>query len=212
MKNTIALVLTIFFALSAGLQAEPVSVTLLLDGNKRRIGFVSNTNDKALLFQMTANPRDRGEGIPYAQIRGVSFTNEDDLMGPGRYAYSRERYDEAATAFSEVATKYEFLWGIGRDLLGNFACEARFFHIDSLRRLGRYEEIQAAMDTPTGKAMVNAVDDIHLPALKIFTLWRDYAAKDWGALEPGLNENVGSLSGKEKDLLGGERGATVWNG
>jgi len=190
-------------ALSAvlpSLKADPLAVTLLLEDGKRRIGYIANSNERALLFQATPEGGQR-TAIPYTQLRGVAFTDEGDIMGPARYAYSRSNYEEAAKLFAEVADEYSFIWGIGRDLLGNFACEARFFHIDCLRRLGRYSEIGDAMETKTGQALEDGIPEVLLPKLKIFRLWKHYADENWEALKSGLQTYEETLSGKKAELL-----------
>lgn len=184
-------------------EAKPVAVTILMADGKRRIGFVADSNDRGLLFQATDEPGAPGEPIPFSGMRGVAFTEESDIMGQAQYAYSRLNYEDAARQFAEIAKEYENVAAIPRQLLGNFACEARYYHIDCLRRLGRYAEIPEAMKTRTGLALENGIPEVLLPSLKIFRLWGHLAVQDWDALAKGLAPYEKPLSAKEAEFLVG---------
>ncbi len=182
-------------------RAERARARILMSDGSRKIGYVGDTNDKGMKFHLTDNPADRGQAFPHSAVRGVSFDEEGDIMQPGRAAYDRERYEEAEQLFRGVAEQYQNLWGIGRDQLGNFACEARFFQIDCLRRLGRYGDIAGAFDTPTGRNLENALPEVHLPALEILELWKHYGRGNWAELESGLQTYQAPLTGGAASLL-----------
>jgi len=206
--------LLLLLAGAAGLQplfaqapTKSVSVTILqLDANGqnpiRRIGFIRDTNDKGILFAYSqADPA--GVGLPHAQVKGVSFTDENEIMSAARYAYSRQSFAEAEAAFKKIADEYEFLWGITREQFGNFASESRFFQIDCLRRLGRYSEIAPALQTKTGLTLDKTINEVYLPTLKLIDLWKQLAAQDWKSLQASLKEYEVPLDSKKAELLTG---------
>ena len=202
LKTTIStLVTTAVLGISAFAQTgEPVAVTLLKADGSRQIGFISATNDQGIKFAFT--PEDRsGVAMGHAEVRAVSFTDEGDIMGPARHAYSRGNYEEAEKLFAAIATKYEHLWGISREQRSNFASEARYYQIDSLRRLGRYSEIAKAMETRTGSTLERALKEVYLPNLALFHLWSAAAAENWEEVAKGLKEYEAPLEGKKAELL-----------
>ncbi|MFT5465633.1 MAG: hypothetical protein ACI8UO_000728 [Verrucomicrobiales bacterium] len=179
------LLVALAFLLQGAAFAEPVAVTVLKTDDTRLVGFIGETNDKGIKFLYT--PGDRtGLGLPHAQVKAVSFTDEGDIMGPARHAYSRSQFVEAEQLFRAVADEYDFLWGISRAQFGNFASEARFYQIDCLRRIGRYSDMGAAIDTNTGKSLSNTITEALLPKLELFSLWGNYANEKWDELEAGL--------------------------
>lgn len=181
-------------------EAKPVAVTILKTDSSRLVGFIGNTNDKGIQFLYTENDR-AGLGVPHGEVKAVSFTDEGDIMGPARHAYGRANYEEAQQLFKAVADEYEFLWGITRDKLGNFASEARFFQIDCLRRLGRFAEMGVAMETKTGSTLEATIAEVYLPGIELFKLWGDFAGEKWEALAAGLKGYETSLEGKAAELL-----------
>ncbi len=168
--------------------AKPAACQIALADGQRKTGFLALTNDKGVKFTYSENESGPGEQFTHAQILAVVFTDENDIMGPARHAYSRSNYEEAEAAFKAVATEYDNLWGISREKRGNFASEARFFQIDCLRRLGRFGEIGPAFDTNTGKSLENTLPEVYLPKLKLFKLWQEVAAENWDGLAAGLKE------------------------
>ncbi|MEM7013557.1 MAG: hypothetical protein AAF585_18955, partial [Verrucomicrobiota bacterium] len=186
--------------LSSAAFAEPAAATILKTDNTRLVGFVAITNDKGLRFVYTQNDQ-AGIDLTHDQIRAVSFTDEGDIMGPARHAYSRSNFEDAEKLFKAVADEYEFLWGITREKLGNFASEARFYQVDCLRRLGRYAEMGPALETNTGKTLADTINENLLPQLTYFDLWGNYANENWDALAAGLKEFEQPLEGKAAELL-----------
>jgi len=191
------------FALAAVLpqvQAEPARVTILKSDGKRLIGYIQNTNDKGIQFsynETDPNPI----GVPHTDIQAVSFDEESDIIGPARYAYTRQQFEQAEELFEKVANDYGYLWGIKREQLGNFASDARFYQIDCLRRMGDYSQIGAALATPTGKTLEDTVDETLVPTVKLFRMWESTAAKDWAKVEAGMKEYEQPLSGKKAELF-----------
>ncbi len=180
--------------------AEPVRVRLLKADGTRPIGYIHNSNDKGIQFSLTQqdpNP----VGLPHSDVKGVSFEEEGDIIGPAHYAYSRQQYEAAEQLYEKVADDYNFLWGIKREQLGNFASTARYFQIDCLRRLGRYGEIGDALNTDTGKSLEDTIAELHLPNLKLLRLWERVAAEDWDTVESKLNEYETPLAGKQAELF-----------
>lgn len=180
--------------------AKPAAVTLLKTDGMRMVGYIAITNDKGLRFVYTENDQ-AGIDLTHDQVRAVSFTDEGDIMGPARHAYSRSNFEEAEQLFKAVAEEYEFLWGISRDKLGNFASEARFYQVECLRRLGRYAEMGPALETQTGKTLADTVNENLLPQLTYFDLWGNYASENWDGLAEGLKEFEQPLEGAAAELL-----------
>lgn len=191
---------TLAVALPSTQAAEPARVTILKTDGKKMIGYIRNTNDKGIQFSYTEQDP-QPIGVPHTDIRAVSFDEEGDIIGPARYAYSRHQWEEAEKAFREVAEEYEYLWGIKREQLGNFASEARFFQIDCLRRLGYYSELGDALATQSGQSLESTIDEVHLPKLRLLQMWSHTAAEDWDTLEAALKDYEKPMVGKQAELF-----------
>lgn len=181
--------------------AKSAACQIALADGGRKTGFIAQTNDKGIKFTYAENQSGPGEQYSHSQVIAVAFTDEGDLMGPARHDYSRSNYEEAEKAFKTIATDYDNLWGISREQMGNFASEARFFQIDCLRKLGRFDEIGQAMATNTGKSLERALPEVFLPKLKVFKMWQQLAASDWDALAASLKEYEEPVSADKASLL-----------
>tara|TARA_R110002096_G_scaffold147671_16_gene307685 strand:+ start:18631 stop:19674 length:1044 start_codon:yes stop_codon:yes gene_type:complete len=181
--------------------AKPAACQIALADGGRKTGFIARTNDKGILFTYSENEKGPGEQYTHQQVLAVVFTDEGDIMGPARHAYSRSNYEEAETLFKSVAEEYDNLWGISRAQRGNFASEARYFQVDCLRRLGRYAEIAPALQTNTGKSLENSLAEVYLPKLKLFHMWEKLAGGDWDALAADLKTYEQEATGDKAKLV-----------
>ncbi len=182
-------------------EATSAACQIALADGSRKTGFIAQTNDKGIRFTYSENERGPGENYAHNQVLAVAFTDEGDIMGPARHAYSRSNFEEAEAAFKKVATDYDNLWGISREQRGNFASEARYFQIDCLRKLGRFAEIGPALETNTGKSLEAALAEVFLPKLKIFRMWQKVAAGDWDGLAASLEEYQEAPTGEQAALV-----------
>ncbi len=170
------------FALLVGKQshAEAAKVTILKTDGQRETGFVQDSNDKAILFSYT--PQTRGQAMNRSTIKSIFFQEETALMGRGRQAFAAGAYEAAAKLFGEIATNYE---GISA-LPDNFASEARFFQMESLRRLGKYGELGALLETKAGKTIATTQDKFFAEQIRVMEMWAAYSAGKWDAVKSGL--------------------------
>lgn len=181
--------------------AKAAACQIALADGGRKTGFIARTNDKGILFTYSENEKGPGEQYTHNQVLAVVFTDEGDIMGPARHAYSRANFEEAEKLFKTVAEEYDNLWGISRKQRGNFASEARYFQIDCLRRLGRYAEIAPAMQTNTGKSLENTIAEVFLPKLKLFHMWEKLAGEQWDALAADLKTFEKEATGDKATLV-----------
>lgn len=174
------LVLGLCLGLSAEANAAATKVTLTKTDGKRETGFIQDSNKSQILFAYTA--QGKGAAVNRATVKTIFFQEESKLMGRGRQAFLQGAYEAAAKIFGKVATDYE---GISA-LKGNFASEARFFQLECLRRLGKYEELGALLDSKSGKMIKGTQDKLLGEQVKLMKMWAAYSAGKWDVVKAGL--------------------------
>jgi tetratricopeptide (TPR) repeat protein len=176
------LVAVLGFGLVAGkrVNAEATKVTILKTDGQRETGFIQDSNDKAILFAYTEQTK--GQVVDRSVIKSIFYQEETSLMGRGRQAFALGAYEPAAEIFGKIATDYEGIWA----LPDNFASEARFFQMESLRRLGKYEELGALLETKSGKSIAATQDKFFGEQVQLMKMWAAYAASKWDVVKAGL--------------------------
>ncbi|MCB1232417.1 MAG: hypothetical protein KDN19_19370, partial [Verrucomicrobiae bacterium] len=161
-------------------KSNELSAMILLKNNQRQRGFVQNSNDNGLLFSLVEGTP--GKGMRWdTEVVAVAFDDADEIMREARAAFLQRNYDAAAEQFAAIADR----WVIAAYAPNNFATEARYYHIESLRLLGRWEEIAAALETPTATTIPTKLSEFYQPQFKLNKLW---AALGSGNLDPVKSE------------------------
>ncbi len=180
--------------LNVGADAAATKVTLTKTDGKRETGFIQDSNSKQILFAYTAQTK--GTAVSRASVKSIFFQEESTLMGRARQAFLQGAYEAAAKLFGKIATDYE---GISA-LKGNFASEARFFQMESLRRLGKYEELGALLDSKSGKTITSTQDKLFGEQIQLMKMWAAFAASKWDVVKAGLKFYEVPLVGDAKAL------------
>jgi hypothetical protein len=172
-------------------QAKPeLGAMILMADGKRQRGFVQDSNDKGLLFTLVEG----APGTGYAwdtQVKAVAFDESDEIMREARAAYSQGKYDVAVQLLGTVADRYaNVAW-----VPNSFAAESRYYQIESLRQLGRWEEIGALLQTPAALAIPTRLPEFFQRQFKLNLLWAQLGA---GQLD-GVKTAVAAL---EKPVVG----------
>jgi len=160
--------------------AAAAKVTLLKTDGSRETGFVQDSNAKQILFAYT--PTGKGQAINLSGIKSIFFQEEADILARGRSAFSQGYYEPASQIFGKIATDYEGISAVKE----NFACEARFFQLESLRRLGKYEELGALLETKSGKSIDATQNKLFGEQVKLLKIWAAFAASKWDEVKAGL--------------------------
>ncbi|MFK5923747.1 MAG: hypothetical protein QM496_16335 [Verrucomicrobiota bacterium] len=180
-KAGVALVALGVWSMSGGqIDAAAAKVTMMKTDGNRETGFIQDSNNKQILFAYTA--QGKGTAINRTAVKTIFFQEESNLMGRGRQAFTQGAYDAAAKIFGKVATDYE---GISA-LKDNFASEARFFQMESLRRLGKYEELGALLATKSGKTISTTQDKLFAEKVQLMKMWAAFSANKWDVVKAGL--------------------------
>ena len=66
------------------------------------------------------------------------------MLGTPRALFAAGKYDEAATAFGKVAQDYAILYSAPQ----NFASEALFYQMESVKRAGKYSLLASLVKLP----------------------------------------------------------------
>ncbi len=188
-------VLTGMLALGPGAaQAAPAKAIILRDSGDRETGFIQNSNDRQILFSVSEDTP--GAAVNLSSIKGIAFLEKAEIMAPARTAFERGQYEQAATLLGAVADEYGNLAFVP----DNFASEARFLQMECLRRLGKYQEMAALFETPSGKTFNTTLPDLFKSQLALNRLWTLYGAGNWDELKQGLSGYETPQVGKAKML------------
>ncbi len=145
---------------------KELSVMILRSDGKRQRGFIQNSNENGLLFSLVEGSP--GSGLLWEkQVTAVAFDNADEIMREARAAYNQRDYESAAEQLGKVADDYV----IAAWVPDSFAAEARFYQIDSLRRLGRWKEIAPLLSKPTAKAIPKVLTQFYQSQFVLNQAW-----------------------------------------
>lgn len=176
---------------AAAPQAKPeLGAMILMADGKRQRGFVQDSNERGLLFTLV----ERSPGTGYAwdtQVKAVAFDEADEIMREARASFAQGQYETAAKQLGTIADIYaNVAW-----VPNSFATEARYYQIESLRLLGRWQEMGPLLQTPAALAIPTRLPEFFQRQFKLNQLWAQLGA---GQLE-GLKAAVASL---EKPVVG----------
>lgn len=172
------------FLLSAQVRETPVTIGLIEGGNPQ--GYVQNSNDQGVLFATT--PGGAGQMITYDKMRGegieklIRFEERDEVLGAPRALFASGSYAEAATAFGQVVRDYAIILGGPQ----NFASEALFYQIESLRRAGLYPQLAPLVNSPAAKTITTKLSPSYARLFEFQKLWAIFGQSDMAALKSAL--------------------------
>lgn len=177
-------VLLVPMGLLAQVRETPVTIGLIEGGNPQ--GYVQNSNDQGVLFATT--PGGGGQMITYDKMRGegieklIRFEERVEVLGTPRALFSAGQYTEAAAAFGKVARDYAIILGGPQ----NFASEALFYQIESLKRAGQYAALAPLVNSPAAKTITTKLSPSYARFFEFQKLWAIYGQNDMAALKSAL--------------------------
>lgn len=176
-------------AAAPAVKRELGAMILLSDGRRQR-GFVQDTNDRGLLFSLVEGAP--GTGMAWqTQVVDVAFDESDEIMREARAVYSQGNYEVAVQLFDGIANSFAHVAWVPR----SFSTEARYYQLECLRLLGRWEEMGPLLQTPTALAIPTKLPEFFQRQFKLNQLWAQLGA---GQLD-GIKT---TLAGLEKPVVG----------
>lgn len=175
-------------------QPQSLRAEITYNDSRRQIGILLNANSEVISFALQEGAP--AQNIAYTDLKGIVFPDSGQIMQSARQAYLSGDWENAAIAMEQVADAFPQAAYVPN----SFATEARFYHMDSLRRLGRYSDIGRLFQTNTGKALEAALADIFDRQVAILKLWAFYGADNIEGLGAELENYLKSQLGDDKML------------
>jgi tetratricopeptide (TPR) repeat protein len=185
-------------ALQGQVRETPVTLGLLEGGNPQ--GYVQNSNDQGILFATA--PGGAGQMVTYDKIRGegieklIRFEERAEVLGTPRALFAAGQYAEAAEAFGKVARDYAFILGGPQ----NFASEALFYQIESLKRAGLYAAMAPLVNSPAAATIKTKLSPSYARPFELQGLWAILGQGDVAALKTALETYQEPQTGDAKLL------------
>jgi tetratricopeptide (TPR) repeat protein len=190
--------LTLPALLQAQVKETPVTIALVEGGNPQ--GYVQNSNDQGILFATA--PGGAGQMVTYDKIRGegleklIRFEERAEVLGTPRALFSAGQYNEAAEAFGKVARDYAIILGGPQ----NFASEALFYQIESLKRAGQYAAMAPLVEAPAAATIQTKLSPAYVRSSEFHKLWSIFGKGDFAALKAALEVYQDPQTGDAKLL------------
>lgn len=178
---------------------ETPAVLVLVEGGNPQ-GYVQNSNDEGLVFSTSQGGA--GQLVAYSKINGdglnkeIRFAERNELLAGPRAQFSAGSFNEAAEAFGKVARDYAFLLGVPQ----NFASEALYYQIESLKRAGNYGAMGALVNSPAGASIEKKLTESFVKTFALHKLWALYGSSDFAGLKAALQTYEEPVPA-EKNLL-----------
>ncbi len=201
-SQSVRLILLSALAIAAGTfapsdslaQQEALRVELTYKDNRKQVGIIINANNDVISFALQEGAA--AQNVPYSELAAINFPDGAQITQAARKAYLSADLENAATAMEQIADAYPQAAYVP----DNFATEARFYQMDSLRRLGRYSELGKLFGTNTGKAMESALDEVFVRQVALLKLWAYYGANNIEQLGTELEAYLKPVVGDDKML------------
>ena len=176
----------------------PVTLGLIEGGNPQ--GYIQNSNDQGILFataqggpgQMMTYERIRGEGLD----KLIRYEERNEVLGTPRALFAAGQYDEAAAAFGKVAQDYAILFSAPQ----NFASEALFYQMESIKRAGKYSLLADLVKLPAAATINTKLVDGYKRPFEFTKLWAFFGANDLAGLKAALEGYQEPVTGQAKLL------------
>ncbi len=178
-----------FFAGADGVRAqeapafEPLRVTIQKTNGDDTVGFILKASEKAILWKYT--PESPGNNtMARADIKTIEF-DKPEQWAIAAANYAGGNFAEAEKGFAGIADFYKDIML----LEGNPASEARYYHVESLRRQGKFEEMEKALDEETLTLLKASLPEGFLFQLNLNTVWAAAAAEKWEIVDQLVTEH-----------------------
>ena len=173
---------------------QDLRVQITFSDDRRQIGILLASNEQGVSFALGrgATPTN----IPYTSLKSVDFPDATQFMQAPRAAYVSGDWEMAEAGMAQVADAFPQ----GAFAPNSFVAEARFYQMDSLRKLGRYSDIGRLFATPSGKALEFALNDVFDQQVAMLRLWAYYGAGNTEALGTEIEAYLKPQTGDAKML------------
>ncbi len=185
-------------SLVAQVREAPVVLALVDGGNPR--GYVQNANDQGVFFATT--PGGQAQLVPYSKIRGegldklIRFEERNELLADPRNLFTAGRYNEAAELFGKIAGNYAIILAAPQ----NFASEALFYQMESLKRAGQYAALAPLVNSAPAATIATKLPEAYQRPFEFHKLWALYGKNDFAALRTAIAAYEEPVLGSEKLL------------
>lgn len=183
---------------TAQVRETPATLALIEGGNPQ--GYIQGSNDQGILFASSSGGQARL--VPYAKIRGegldklIRFEERVELLGTPRSLYAEGQFHEAAEAYGKVARDYAIVLAAPQ----NFASEALFYQIESLKRAGQYAAMAPLVESPAAATIGTKLPAAYQRPFEFQKLWAIYGKNDMPGLKSALAAYQEPVTGAEKLL------------
>jgi len=185
-------------ALTGQVRETPVTLGLVEGGNPQ--GYIQNSNNQGILFatasggpgQLVAYDRIRGEGLE----KLIRYEERSEVLGTPRALFAAGQYDEAAAAFGKVAQDFAILYSAPQ----NFATEALFYQMESIKRAGKYSLLADLVKLPAAATINTKLVDAYKRPFEFTKLWAFFGGNDVAGLKAALEAYQEPLTGQAKLL------------
>jgi len=185
-------------ALHAQVRETPAVLGLVEGGNPQ--GYIQNSNEQGVFFSTA--PGGQGQLVPYNRIRGegldklIRFDDRNEMLGAPRALFTAGQYIEAAEAFGKVARDFQFILSVPQ----NFATEALFYQIESLKRAGQYAAMAPIVNSPVAATIPTKLVEAYKRPFEFHKLWALFGQNDIAGLKTALEAYQEPVTGDLKLL------------
>lgn len=171
-------------SLAAQVKETPVVIGLVEGGNPQ--GYIQGSNDQGVIFATAAGGG--GQLLPYARIRGegleklIRYGELTEMMAGPRALYTDGDYAGAAEAFGKVARDYAIILAAP----SNFASEALFYQIESLKRAGQYAAMAPLVESPAAATIATKLPAAYQRDFELHKMWALLGKGDHEGLKSAL--------------------------
>lgn len=152
--------------------AKPVAVTLTFNTDREVPGYLTKA-DETNLYISQYETGQQASPYPRSSIKGISWREPEDWTAAMDLWNSRD-YVKAGTAFGQAMEDYQGL-AILEDSIG---ARAVFYHMECLRRSGRYQ----AMMAPYLRVQRVNLSAGYKDQIRLFQGWSHLVSKKWKPL------------------------------
>ncbi len=112
----------------------------------------------------------------------IRFEERAELLGTPRALFSAGQYNEAAEAYGKVARDYAIILSGPQ----NFASEALFYQIESLKRAGQYCRPRSARELPAAVTITTKLTEAYKRPFEFQKLWAFLGQNDFAGLKAAI--------------------------
>lgn len=181
-------------------QVKETPATLALEAGGNPAGFVQGATDQGIMFSTAAGGR--GQLVEYSKIRGegleklIRFGERAEVLAQPRALFAAGRYDDAAAAFGAVAQNYAIILNSP----SNFASEAMFYQLESIRRAGKYNMLPPLIASDAAKSIETSLGETYVRMFQFHKMYALLAEKKFDELATAISAYEEPVVGETKLL------------